>query len=55
MVLGGKKQGDKRRVVKRQGERLKKDKKGVDKGKVGERQRERLKKGKKVGRDMKRG
>ena len=39
----------------RQGERLKKGKKGVDKGKVGERQRERLKKEKKVGRDMKRG
>jgi hypothetical protein len=39
----------------RQGERLKKGKKGVNKGKVGERQRERLKKGKKVGRDIKRG
>ena len=31
----------------RQGERLKKGKKGGDKGKVGERQGERLKKGKK--------
>ena len=39
-----KKQGDKGRVVKRQGERLRKGKKGGDKGRMGERQGERLKK-----------